>query len=244
VNTFNPVAPTLSGPRLMQQDWNRISFVHWAVDPALVAPLLPPLTRPDVLDGVTYVGLIPFDMRRAGFGRGPAVPYFGDFAETNVRLYSVDAQGHHGVVFRSLETVRLAVAIGARLAFATPYTWARMRIVERGDTIEYTTRRRWPRPRGAGGTMRVRVGDPIASPSTVDEFVTARFGLHTRWMGRTLWIPNHHEPWPLRRAELVHLDDDLVAAAGLPGLVDRMPDSVLHSRGIRTTFGMPRLVRD
>jgi hypothetical protein len=42
----------------------------------------------------------------------------------------------------------------------------------------------------------------------------------------------------------VHLDDDLVAAAGLPGLVDRVPDSVLHSRGIRTTFGMPRLVRD
>ena len=227
----------------MRQDWNRISFVHWAVDPDLVAPLLPPHTRPDVLDGATYVGLIPFDMQRAGFGRGPAVPFFGDFAETNVRLYSVDAEGHHGVVFRSLETTRLAVAIGARLAFATPYTWARMRIEESDDVIEYTTRRRWPRPRGAGGTMRVRVGDAIARPTPVDEFVTARFGLHTRWMGRTLWIPNHHEPWPLRHATLEHLDDDLVAAAGLPGMVDRAPDSVLHSRGVRTTFGMPRLVR-
>jgi hypothetical protein len=227
----------------MNQDWNRISFVHWAVDPGLVAPLLPPRTRPDVLDGVTYVGLIPFDMQRAGFGRGPAVPFFGDFAETNVRLYSVDAEGRHGVVFRSLETTRLAVAIGARLAFATPYTWARMRITEDADTLEYTTRRRWPRPRGAGGTMRVRVGEPVAHPTPVDEFVTARFGLHTRWMGRTLWIPNHHEPWPLRHATLEHLDDDLVAAAGLPGLVDREPDSVLHSHGVRTAFGMPRLVR-
>jgi len=243
VNTFNSVAPTLAGPRIMQQDWNRISFVHWAVDPDLVAPLLPPRTRPDVLDGATYVGLIPFDMQRAGFGRGPAVPFFGDFAETNVRLYSVDAEGHHGVVFRSLETTRLAVAIGARLAFATPYTWARMRIEESDDTIEYTTRRRWPRPRGAGGRMRVRVGDAIAHPTGVDQFVTARFGLHTRWMGRTTWIPNHHEPWPLRHATLEHLDDDLVAAAGLPGLVDRTPDSVLHSRGVRTAFGMPRLVR-
>ncbi|MET0446937.1 MAG: DUF2071 domain-containing protein, partial [Aeromicrobium sp.] len=120
MNTFNPVAPPLTGARIMRQDWNRITFVHWAVDPELVAPLLPPLTRPDVLDGVTYVGLIPFDMQHAGFGRGPAVPFFGDFAETNVRLYSVDAQGHHGVVFRSLETTRLVVALGARLTFATP----------------------------------------------------------------------------------------------------------------------------
>jgi uncharacterized protein YqjF (DUF2071 family) len=243
VNTFNSAAPGLTGPRIMRQDWERITFVHWAVDPAVVAPLLPPHTRPDVLGGVTYVGLIPFDMRRAGFGRGPAVPFFGDFAETNVRLYSVDAEGHHGVVFRSLETTRLAVAIGARLAFATPYTWARMRIDESGNTIAYTTRRRWPRPLGAGGTMRVRVGEPIGDPTAEQEFVTARFGLHTRWMGRTLWIPNHHEPWPLRRATLEHLDDELVAAAGLPGLAVREPDSILHSRGVRTAFGMPQLVR-
>jgi uncharacterized protein YqjF (DUF2071 family) len=243
VDTFSPIAPPLAGPAIMQQRWDRISFVHWAVDPDLVAPLLPPLTRPDVLDGVTYVGLIPFQMRRAGLGRGPAVPFFGDFAETNVRLYSVDEHGHHGVVFRSLEASRLLVSLGARLAFATPYTWARMRIRQEGDAIAYETRRRWPGPRGAGGTMRVSIGDPVGRPSAVEQFVTARFGLHTRWLGRTLWIPNHHEPWPLRRARLEHLDDDLVEAAGLPGFAHRAPDSVLHSDGIHTTFGMPQLVR-
>jgi uncharacterized protein YqjF (DUF2071 family) len=227
----------------MQQHWNRITFVHWSVEPELVAPLLPRHTRPDVLDGVTYVGLIAFDMRRAGFGRGPAVPFFGDFAETNVRLYSVDAQGRHGVVFRSLETTRLAVALGARLAFATPYMWARMRIREDGDDLEYTTRRRWPRPRGVGETMRVSRGGPVVDPSAVEQFVTARFGLHTQYLGTTLWIPNHHEPWPLRRATIEHLDDNLVAAAGLPGVVARPPDSVLHSDGIHTTFGMPSIVR-
>lgn len=243
MNTFNRLPEPLRGLRIMRQEWNRITFVHWAVDPDLVAPLLPELTRPDVLDGATYVGLIPFDMNRAGFGRGPAVPYFGDFAETNVRLYSVDAEGHHGVVFRSLETSRLLVALGARLAFATPYTWARMRIRQHDNQIEYTTRRRWPRPLGAGGTMRMRIGEPVTQPTAVEEFVTARFGLHTRWMGRTLWIPNHHEPWPLRRATIERLDDNLVAAAGLPGVVGREPDSVLHSEGIHTTFGMPTLVR-
>lgn len=224
----------------MRQDWTQLTFVHWAVDPDVVAPLLPRGVRPDVLDGATYVGLIPFMMRRAGLARGPAIPYFGDFAETNVRLYSVDDQGRHGVVFRSLEASRLAVALGARFAFATPYTWARMSVEQHGDVIEYRTRRRWPGPRGAGGHLTARIGDPIAQPSELEEFVTARFGLHTRWAGQTLWIPNTHAPWPLRRAELLDLDDSLVAAAGLPGIVDTEPVSVLHADPVHTVFGFPR----
>ncbi|KRC66434.1 hypothetical protein ASE12_17675 [Aeromicrobium sp. Root236] len=243
MNTFNSLPDELVGPRLMRQDWTRLAFIHWAVDPALVAPLLPAGTRPDVLDGVTYVGLIPFEMRRAGFGRGPAVPFFGDFAETNVRLYSVDDEGHHGIVFRSLETSRLLVALGARVAFGTPYMWARMRIRQEGDRIDYATRRRWPRPRGAGARISVRIGEPIAEPSEVQQFVTARFGLHTRYLGRTLWIPNHHAPWPLRTATIESLDDELVAAAGLPGISGRAPDSVMYADTVRTEFGAPIVIR-
>lgn len=226
----------------MRQDWTRLTFIHWAVDPALVAPLIPDGTYPDTLDGVTYVGLIPFEMRRAGFGRGPAVPFFGDFAETNVRLYSVDDEGNHGIVFRSLETSRLAVMLGARAAFATPYMWARMRIAQHGDVIDYTTRRRSPGPRRVGGHITVRIGEPITDPSPVDLFVTARFGLHTRYLGRTLWIPNHHHPWPLRTATIEHLEDGLVAAAGLPGVVDRAPDSVMYADTVSTAFGAPIVV--
>ncbi|MCW2800538.1 MAG: hypothetical protein JWQ70_2010 [Aeromicrobium sp.] len=242
VTAFNPVPRELSGMRLFRQDWTRLTFIHWAVDPALVAPLIPAATRPDTLDGVTYVGLIPFEMRRAGFGRGPAVPYFGDFAETNVRLYTVDDEGHHGIVFRSLETSRLAVMLGARAAFATPYMWARMRIAQHGDVIEYTTRRRFPGPRRVGGRITVRIGRPIIDPSPIELFITARFGLHTRYLGRTLWIPNHHHPWPLHDATVEHLDDGLVAAAGLPGVVDRAPDSVMYADTVSTAFGNPVVV--
>ena len=54
-----------------------------------------------------------------------------------------------------------------------------------------------------------------------------------------LYVPNEHPPWPLHTATLEALDDGLVAAAGLPGIVDRPPDSVLWSPGVRTTFGLP-----
>lgn len=231
-------APLLERRQIMGQRWADLTFVHWRVDPELVAPLLPAGTTPDLYDGATYVGLVPFRMVGAHVGHGRPVPWLGTFAETNVRLYSVDATGRRGVVFRSLEAARLGVVIGARVCFGLPYTWARMRVRHVGDSVVYESSRRLPGPRRAGGRVVVRPGgaltaDPLAS------FLTARWGLHTRWLGRTLYVPNHHGPWPLHDAELVSLDDSLVSAAGLPGLAGRAPDSVLWSPGVRTVFGVP-----
>ena len=60
-------APALARPRLMTQRWRDVAFLHWAVDPDAVARFFPPGVRPDVLDGRTYVGLVPFRMVGAGF---------------------------------------------------------------------------------------------------------------------------------------------------------------------------------
>ncbi|GAA2719204.1 YqjF family protein [Cellulomonas aerilata] len=235
----SPTAPDLTGRQIMSQEWRDLTFLHWRVDPDAVAPLMPPGTRPDVHDGSTWVGLIPFRMVGAGVGRGPAVPWLGSFAETNVRLYSVDERGRRGVVFRTLEASRLAVVLGARAAFALPYTWARMRVTERDGVLTYESRRRWPGPRTAATRVVVRPDAALAAGDPLHDFLTARWGLHTRAYGRTLYVPNHHEPWPLQRAELLEVDETLVAAAGLPGVSSRPPDSVLFSRGVRTVFAVP-----
>src|SRR5688572_30546477 len=84
-------APALTGPVMVDQYWADVTFLHWPVRPADVARFYPAGTRPDVFDGSTYVGLVPFTMRHTNLGRGFALPYFGAFHETNVRLYSVDA---------------------------------------------------------------------------------------------------------------------------------------------------------
>ncbi|MFN8073887.1 MAG: DUF2071 domain-containing protein [Kineosporiaceae bacterium] len=235
----SPQAPDLTGLQIMGQAWRDLAFLHWRVAAEVVAPLLPPGTRPDVHDGSSWVGLVPFRMVGAGVGRGPGVPWLGTFAETNVRLYSVDEQGRRGVVFRTLEASRLAVVLGARAAFGLPYTWARMRVVEDGGVLTYTSRRRWPGPRTATTRVAVRPGEPVPVDDEVGAFLTARWGLHTRAFGRTLYVPNQHEVWPLQRAELLELDDRLVGCVGLPGISHRPPDSVLFSRGVRTVFAAP-----
>ena len=110
-------APPLVGPVMMSQDWRDLTFLHWAVEPERVRRLMPPGVRPDVHEGASYVGLVPFRMVDAGVARGPAVPWAGSFLETNVRLYSVDETGRRGIVFLSLDSDRSLVVAGARAAF-------------------------------------------------------------------------------------------------------------------------------
>ncbi len=235
-----PLTPApLRGPAVFDQHWADLTFVHWPVLPETVAHLYPPGTRPDVFaDGMTYVALVPFVMRDIRLGASPPVPYFGSFLETNIRLYSIDDDGRHGVLFRSLESSRLAVVPLTRAGLGLPYTWARMRLARNGSTITYSSVRRWPEP-GLHSRLTVTVGESI-EPSPLEMWLTARWGAHTRKAGRTWWVPNEHEPWPLHRAEIVDLDDELLGASGVTP--NGGPIRVLYSPGVRTRFGPPTVV--
>lgn len=261
MNAPDVVAPSLTSPQIMSQYWCDLAFLHWFVPPAQVLAHLPPGAAPDVLTdgpyaGLTPVALVPFKMVGAGVGTGPAVPYLGTFWETNVRLYSVDAAGRHGVVFCSLDASRLAVVLGARLSFGLPYRFSQMRGYQRDHLgareLGWTTRTRWPGPSGVQSRIVIRVGpvmhdfpagrqdDIPGGAEDLAAFLTARWGLHTAAFGRSLFVPNEHEPWTLRSAEVLLLDDGLLAAAGFPGLADRPPDHVCFADGVRTRFGLPR----
>jgi uncharacterized protein YqjF (DUF2071 family) len=187
---------------------------------------------------MTYVGLIPFAMRDLSFVARVPVPYFGDFLETNVRLYSTDDDGRHGVLFRSLETERLAMVGISRAALGLPYTWARMRFTRNGDRITYVTTRRWP-DRGLRSEITVDVGAPVTA-TPLETWLTARWGAHTRKVGRTWWVPNKHAPWTFRAAEVSGIADELVAAAGVVPAGERL--RALFSTGTFTRFARPSLV--
>ena len=240
-----PLTPRPVVRPLLSQSWRDVTFLHWPVAPELVAPHLPSGVRPDVFDGVSYVGLIGFRMVGLGFGRGPGIPYLGTFGEINVRLYGVDGLGRRGVVFPSLESSRLLSALGARAALRLPYMWSALDIVhtreESGARLDYASRRRALGPRPATSRISVRIGDPIARPSPLELWLTARWGLHVRAWGRTLHVPNEHPAWILQHAQLLDLDETLIAAAGLPSPASA-PVSVLYSSGVPVTFGRPQRV--
>ena len=166
------------------------------------------------------------------------MPWLGSFLETNVRLYSVDDTGRRGIVFLSLDADRAAVVLGARAAFGLPYRWARMRYGVSGDVHTYDARLRRPGTPAASHVV-IRAG-ALRESTELDDFLSARWGLHVRQWGRTLYVPNRHEVWPVHDAEVLALDDELVASVGLPDLAGRPPDHVAFSPGVRTDFAFPR----
>ena len=227
----------------MRQQWLDLAYVHWRYPPDVVQAQLPAGLTVDTLDGSAWVGLIPFSMRGIGLPHGPAVPYLGSFAEVNVRTY-VRVGDRPGVWFFSLDVDRLLPAVVARLTYRLPYCWGRTgheRVGHErtGDTLRTVVRRRWPE-RVADSGMTVEMGEPVVA-DPLDVFLTARWGLYSRGLRGLRYAPVDHEPWPLRTARLVSLDDSLVAAAGLPA-----PQGDPHVRcsdGVSVRIGRPVRVR-
>lgn len=230
-------APALPGRTIFDQRWNDLAFLHWPVRPGDVERFMPPGVHVDVWDdGLTYVGLVPFAMRGAGLGRAGALPYFGSFLEWNVRLYSVDDAGRHGVVFRSLDATRLPVVLAAN-AGGVPYRWARIRTERTGDEISWRMRR-FGRARTTS-ELRLSIGERV-EPTPLELFLVSRWGMHGGFCGRTVWVPNQHEQWPLHAAELTHLDDTLVAAAGVETAGPMLRP--LWTPGVHSRFSVPQLL--
>jgi uncharacterized protein len=231
--------PPLPRPHLLRQRWCDVAFLHWAVDPDAVRHLLPAGVAPDVLDGRTYVGLVPFRLVGTAVAGGPPVPWAGTFLETNVRLYSVDATGRRGVVFLSMAAERVAAVAAGRAVFGLPYRWAGMRFRHEGDLRRYAARLNRTGPPIRSRVSVRPVGPAVDGP--LERFLTARWGLHVAHMERTWYLPNTHVTWPLRQAEVHELDDGLLTAAGLGDLARRPPDHAAFSDGVAATFGRPLL---
>lgn len=238
-----PEPITTTGPRpvdrpVMLQGWHDLASVHWPYEPAAVQSLLPQGLRVDTHGGNAWVGLIPFHMQRIRLPRGPALRGWSTFPETNVRTYVVAPDGRRAVWFFSLDVTSLVPAVVARTAYGLPYCWSRMSIHRPApDTVEYTTARRWPHG-GATSRVRIGIGERVEHPDGLEQFVTARWALASDLFGAGMCADVDHAPWPLHRAQLLHCDDGLVPAAGLPEPVG--DPLVLWSPGVEVRVGRPR----
>ncbi len=226
---------------VMVQEWRNATFAHWPVDPVHTQALLPRGLHVDTHAGTAWVGLIAFEMAAIRIPGTPRVPYLGTFPETNVRTYVRDASGRPGVWFHSLEASRLLPVATARATYSLPYMWARMSITHSAGHVRYRSERRWPGPRGAGGTITVAPGSVVTEPDPLDVFLTARWGLYSTSRSGTLrYAPVEHPAWPLHRASAGHLRDSLVTAAGYPPPVGE--PHVLWSPGVPVRIGLPTVV--
>lgn len=220
-------APSMpAGRPAVRMTWKTLLFAHWPVPAEALRRLVPEPLQIDTFDGTGWVGLIPFTMPVFRIPRLPPIPTAGSFHECNVRTY-VTCGGEPGVYFFSLDaTSRLAVW-GARRLWRLNYHMARIDLRREGDVVHYSVDR-------ARSTARLRCAwraGALRAPSRaghLDYFLTERYALYTvDRHGRPLRGRIRHEPWTLRDAELLQLDDGLVAAAGITAAHD--PPVLYHA---------------
>ena len=175
-------------------------------------------------------------MRNISFPFIPPVPYFGSFPEVNVRTY-VKRNGVPGVWFFSLDVNRMIPAFVARTTYFIPYCWGRASHKKDDQHLHTTVKRRWPSR--SSTQIELTIGAEIKEPTDLAHFLSARWGLYSKgFRGRLRYAPVEHEQWQLYEANIVNLEDHLVAAAGLPAPTGEA--HVMFSPGVSVRIGKPR----
>lgn len=211
---------------VMRQTWKDLTFLHWPYEPSTVRELVPQELTLDLFEGRAWIGLVPFNIEDLTAPRAPGIPWISHFPETNLRTYVADARGSRGIWFFSLEAARLLAVLGARATYGLPYFWARMTVSPKESSVSYRSCRLVGHR--ADTDLEVKIGVPISQPTEFDLFLTARFRLYAHRRKRLLEAQVEHQPWQLRRAELLRSDQNLMQAAGLPAAYG---DPVVHFSG-------------
>ena len=224
---------------MVRQRWRDVSFIHWPYQPGVVRELLPAGLEPDTFEGAAWVGLTPFAVERSRLMMSPPLPGLSSFPETNVRTYVIGPDGRDGLWFFTLEADSLPIVTAARGLLGVPYRWAEMNVDRDDERYTYASRRRL-------GSVRVRHrivvrpgdGRPVGEDALAG-WLTGRWRAWTRIAGRFSAVPAQHEPWPLVDADVVELEENVIASAGLPAPVG-VP--VVHfSPGVSVRLGWPQL---
>ncbi len=205
------------GSPVMYQSWGDLLFLHWQVPAELLRKHVPAGLEVDTYEGRAFVGVTPFTLWGVRPVFVPPVPFLSEFHEINVRTY-VHLDGVPGVWFFSLDAAQALAVWAARRFFFLPYFNARMSLAQDGRRITYASERTHRGAAPAEFEARWEFGELLApaEPDSLAFFLTERYCLYAARAEELYRCRVHHQPWPLRRAELSALHSTMVEAAGLP----------------------------
>ena len=229
-------------PWVMAQRWTGLLFLHYAVAPESLRPLVPESLALDTYDQRAWVSITPFVLDQLRPHGGLALPLISRFPELNVRTY-VTCQGKPGVYFFSLDAGNLSAVWGARIFYRLPYWKASMKVKGGGsEKIEYDSKREHgPKPAVFRAKYWPTSAPFRAVPGSIRYFLSERYCLYST-NGKRVYRANiHHLPWSLQEAEYEIEENRMASAAGIE--LPAKPELANFSRELKVLVWAPeRLV--
>jgi uncharacterized protein YqjF (DUF2071 family) len=225
-------------------EWRKLIMAQYAIDPATLAPWVPPGTELDLFDGQCFVSLVGFLFERVRL-KGIAIPFHTRFEEVNLRFYvrrnDPDGTSRRGVVFLSEFVPRAAITLIANTLYEEAYATlpTRHTIAHTAESLHLSYG--W-KHRGTWQTLAVAAApepQPIA-PGSVEEFITEHYwGFTKRTRGGTSQYQVKHPRWliyPIRSHTIV-ADFGALYGPHFASLNRRQPDNILLAEGSAISVG-------
>ena len=221
----------------LKAEWRHLAMFNYAIDPALLAPLVPYGTELDFHEGETYVSIVAFLFLSTRV-LGVPIPFHRNFEEVNLRFYIKRREPNQikrAVSFIQEVVPRRAIAFLANALYNERYRTARMshRIQNSPDrtdvTFDWTV---------AGKHHRIAAsatGEPQPLiPGSLDQFIAEHYwGYAAQRDGSSIEYAVTHPSWLVRPVNDFQLDIDFASLYG-PAFVEilsRPPQSAFLAEG-------------
>ena len=231
-------------PAFLTAEWRFLVMLNYAVDPGVLAPLVPRGTELDAFAGKDYVSLVAFRFERARV-RGLWIPFHSDFDEVNLRFYvrrSAGGEVRHGVAFVREIVPRWACAKVAQVCYHENYVALPMahKVIEPTSeggrlTLEYRWQHggKWNAVRAEGS------GRPALPPADARDafFLDHYWGYTAQPDGGTLEYRVEHDRWRTWPSAQASFDGEVAGLYGpqFAAVLAGKPDSVLIAEGSAVT---------
>ncbi len=220
-------------------EWLNLLMLNYAVDPALLLPLVPVGTVLDSFEGRTYVSLIGFEFNNTRV-LGFSVPFHRTFLEVNLRFY-VRRGERRGVAFIRELVPRRIVAVIARWAFNENYLAVPMAhiIHENNDRSGIHAEYSWGR-----GTQHCSIWLDTAGSASLPEsnslaqFITEHYwGYAAQRDGGCIEYEVQHPQWPVWQSRDAGCSGDSAPFYGedFGRIIMRPPNSAFLTEGSAVT---------
>jgi uncharacterized protein YqjF (DUF2071 family) len=226
-----------SGGIFLTAEWRYLAMLNYAVDPALLTPLVPRGTELDQFGGKTFISFVGFRFFSTRFFGFP-IPFHRNFEEVNLRFYVRRREAgvvKRGVVFIQELVPRRAIAVVARFAYhenyrALPMTH-QIETVGDGLTVQYT----WRHEERSSSLSVFAKGTPRAmTEGSEEQFIAEHhWGYCRQPDGGTLEYHVEHPPWRVWDVEQAHFSGDAAALYGdeFASVVAGLPHSAFLGEG-------------